>query len=58
MGGQPLDPTHSKVAGMEPIEDDSQDNVVLNELQRGYMLKGALLRPARVVVDRFSYTDA
>ena len=58
VGGQPFDPTHSEAAGIEPVEDDSQDNVVLKELQRGYMLKGALLRPARVVVGRFSHTDA
>ncbi len=58
VGGQPFDPTHSEAAAIEPVEDDSQDNVVLKELQRGYMLKGALLRPARVVVGRFSHTDA
>ncbi|MEE9180620.1 MAG: nucleotide exchange factor GrpE [Vicinamibacteria bacterium] len=58
VGGQPFDPTHSEAAAIEPVEDDSQDNIVLKELQRGYMLKGALLRPARVVVGRFSHTDA
>jgi len=58
VGGQPFDPTHSEAGAIEPVEDDSQDNIVLKELQRGYMLKGALLRPARVVVGRFSHTDA
>ena len=58
VGGQPFDPTRSEAAAIEPVEDDSQDNIVLKELQRGYMLKGALLRPARVVVGRFSRTDA
>ncbi len=58
VGGQPFDPTHSEAAAIESVEDDSQDNIVLKELQRGYMLKGALLRPARVVVGRFSHTDA
>ncbi len=56
VGGQPFDPTHSEAAAIESVEDDSQDNIVLKELQRGYMLKGALLRPARVVVGRFSRT--
>jgi molecular chaperone GrpE len=54
VGGQSFDPTHSEAAGIEPVDDASQDNVVLKELQRGYMLKGALLRPARVIVGRFS----
>ena len=58
VGGQPFDPTHSEAAAIESVEDDSQDNIVLKELQRGYMLKGTLLRPARVVVGRFSHTDA
>ena len=57
VGGQPFDPTHSEAAAIESVEDDSQDNIVLKELQRGYMLKGALLRPARVVVGRFSRTE-
>jgi molecular chaperone GrpE len=56
VGGQPFDPTHSEAAGIEPVEDESQDNVVLKELQRGYMLKGGLLRPARVVVGRYTRT--
>jgi len=55
VGGQSFDPTHSEAAGIEPVGDASQDNVVLKELQRGYMLKGALLRPARVVVGRYSH---
>ena len=55
VGGQSFDPTHSEAAGIEPVDDASQDNVVLKELQRGYMLKGALLRPARVIVGRYSH---
>jgi molecular chaperone GrpE len=58
VGGQSFDPTHSEAAGIEPVEDPSQDNVVLKELQRGYMLKGALLRPARVIVGRYSHAAA
>jgi len=56
VGGQSFDPTHSEAAGIEPVGDPSQDNVVLKELQRGYMLKGALLRPARVIVGRYSHS--
>ena len=58
VGGQSFDPTHSEAAGIEPVADPSQDNVVLKELQRGYMLKGALLRPARVIVGRYSHAGA
>ena len=39
---------------MAEVDDQSQDNMVLRELQRGYMLKGSLLRPARVVVGTFA----
>ena len=53
VGGQPFDPVHSEAAAIEPVDEEAQDNIVLSELQRGYMLKGALLRPARVVVGRF-----
>ncbi len=53
VGGQPFDPIHSEAAAIEPVDEEAQDNIVLSELQRGYMLKGALLRPARVVVGRF-----
>ena len=51
--GQIYDPTHSEAAGMEDVPDESQDGMVLKELQPGYMLKGSLLRVARVVVGRY-----
>ena len=53
VGGQPFDPMHSEAAGLEPVEDPTQDNVVLREIQRGYYLRGILLRPSRVVVGRY-----
>lgn len=51
--GQTFDPIHSEAAGMEPVENQSEDGIVLKELQPGYMLKGSLLRAARVIVGRF-----
>jgi molecular chaperone GrpE len=54
VGGQPFDPTHSEAAAIEPVDNEAEDNIVIQELQRGYMLRGAMLRPARVVVGRFS----
>ncbi|HJS74819.1 MAG TPA: nucleotide exchange factor GrpE [Vicinamibacteria bacterium] len=56
--GQIYDPTHSEAAGMEPVPDESQDGIVLRELQPGYMLKGSLLRVARVVVGRHGTDSA
>jgi len=53
VGGQPFDPMHSEAAGIEPVDDASQDNMVIREVQRGYMLKGSLLRPSRVIVGRY-----
>ena len=54
VGGQAFDPTYSEAAGMEEVGSAEEDGVVLKELQRGYLLKGALLRAARVIVGRFS----
>lgn len=51
--GQQFDPMHSEAAEMEDVSDQTQDGVVIKELQPGYMLKGSLLRPSRVVVGRF-----
>ncbi|HXV60853.1 MAG TPA: nucleotide exchange factor GrpE [Vicinamibacteria bacterium] len=51
--GQGFDPSHSEAAEMQPVDEETQDGIVLRELQPGYMLKGSLLRVARVVVGRF-----
>jgi len=56
--GQTYDPTHSEAAGLEDVPNESQDGMVLKELQPGYMLKGSLLRVARVVVGRFGTDSA
>jgi molecular chaperone GrpE len=56
--GQIFDPSNSEAAGMEPVEEESQDGIVLRELQPGYMLKGSLLRVARVVVGRHGSPSA
>lgn len=58
VGGQPFDPSHSEAAGIEHVDDSSQDGVVLREVQRGYYLKGTLLRPSRVIVGRFETEPA
>ena len=54
--GQTFDPMHSEAAEMVDVADETEDGVVIRELQPGYMLKGSLLRPARVVVGQHGAT--
>ncbi|MDD5154130.1 MAG: nucleotide exchange factor GrpE [Desulfovibrionales bacterium] len=49
--GQVFDPQYHEAVMVE--ENDSvEDNTILNELQKGYIFKDRLLRPAMVVVSR------
>jgi molecular chaperone GrpE len=48
--GEQFDPAWHEA--VEAEESDSQENRVLDELQRGYTLNGRLLRPAMVRVSR------
>lgn len=51
--GQPFDPSRHEAMGYQ--EDDSVDeNIVVQEYQKGYLLNGRLLRPARVVLAKRS----
>ncbi len=34
------------------VEDEEKDNIVVQEVQKGYKLKGKLIRPSKVVVSR------
>ncbi len=47
--GQPFDPRYHE-ALMQQETEEAPENTVIQEYQRGYILKGRLLRPARVVV--------
>ncbi|KKL77972.1 hypothetical protein LCGC14_2029560, partial [marine sediment metagenome] len=47
--GQPFDPTCHEAMMQQPSSDHDSP-AVLTELQRGYRLKGRVLRPARVIV--------
>lgn len=50
---QPFDPNlHEAV--MQEASDDVPANTVLRELQKGYLLRDRLLRPAMVVVSKES----
>lgn len=46
--GAPFDPKfHEAVAVVEPTEE-FRDGVIVDEIQRGYLLNGRLIRPSRV----------
>jgi molecular chaperone GrpE len=50
--GRPFDPAFAEAVASEEVEDPSRDNIVLEEMAKGYTLRGTLLRPARVRVGR------
>ena len=52
--GKPFDPAIAEAVATEPTDDPARDGVVVEETERGFMLRGALLRPARVRVARHS----
>lgn len=47
--GQPFDPNFHQAMGQVP-SDEQPPNTVVQELQKGYILNGRLLRPAMVMV--------
>ena len=49
--GKPFDP-ESHTAMMQQPADDCEPNTVLQEVQRGYQLRGRTIRPASVVVSK------
>ena len=53
--GQKLDPFKHEVLLQE--EAEKEDGVILEELQKGYMLKGNVLRPSRVKVCKCVKSD-
>jgi molecular chaperone GrpE len=49
---RPFDPTIHEALTTVPAESAEEDNMVAQVYQKGYRLKGVLLRPARVVVKK------
>jgi len=47
--GEPFNPERHEAVGQRP-GGDAKPGAIVEELQRGYMLHGRLLRPARVIV--------
>ena len=52
IAGKPFDPAVAEAVATEETDDPSRDQTVLEEMERGFRLRGALLRPARVKVAR------
>jgi molecular chaperone GrpE len=49
--GQPFDPNYHEAVGQEE-SDEHEDNIVVREFQRGYLLHDRLIRPAMVMVSK------
>lgn len=52
--GQPFDPSFHEAVGTEPAASGEEDHVVARVYQAGYVFRGQLLRPARVVVKQWA----
>jgi molecular chaperone GrpE len=50
--GEPFDPTMHDAVSLVPVDDPSQHNLVVGVAQEAYLLRDAVLRPARVAVGK------
>lgn len=55
--GKAFDPTLAEAVATEETDDPARDGMVVEELERGWMLRGTPLRPARVRVARRRPTE-
>ncbi len=51
--GRPFDPAFHEAVGTEPAATSEEDHLVARVYQPGYVFRGQLLRPARVVVKQW-----
>jgi len=51
--GRPFDPAFHEAVGTEPAASKEEDHLVARVYQPGYLFRGQLLRPARVVVKQW-----
>lgn len=51
--GEPFDPSRHEALGMDPTDDKTKDDTVTAVLEKGYAVRGTVLRPARVRVAQF-----
>ena len=46
--GEPFDPKFHEAVAVVETSDEAQDGKIVDEIQRGYLLNGRLIRPSRV----------
>src|SRR5689334_15030422 len=51
--GRPFDPAFHEAVGTEPAASSDEDHLVARVYQPGFLFRGQLLRPARVVVKQW-----
>ena len=51
--GEVFDPHLHEALEQVPTDNESENNKILEEIQKGYMLNGRLLRPAKVKVAKY-----
>ena len=51
--GRPFDPAFHEAVGTEPAASAEEDHLVARVYQQGFLFRGQLLRPARVVVKQW-----
>ena len=51
--GKPFDPSLHEAIELIDVSDQKKDDVILEVVQKGYIIKGRLLRPARVKVAHY-----
>jgi molecular chaperone GrpE len=51
--GEKFDPSMHE-AMMQKTEPEKEDNVVLEEFQKGYTLNGRVIRPSKVIVNKLT----
>lgn len=49
---RPFDPATDEAIGIEEVDDPAKDNLVVHEIEKGYLIEGRLLRPAKVIVGK------
>ncbi len=48
--GKKFDPHYHEIVAHKEVEDDEEEHLVLEEVQRGYLLENKLLRTSKVIV--------
>ncbi len=52
--GKPFNPAEAEAVQMMPVNDLKKDNIVIEVAQPGFRMKETLIRPAKVIVGKYS----